>query len=373
MVMGCKKKPTGTNIWSDIDNERNDAGKVTTDASGNLASKYDSQIVFKKTAYKGNNPVVVANDNKVVLAFDTDGGMKFVASHNGGLTVSSEKVLDGNSSFKQPHVFFDGTTVTVLGSIPNYTVDGIESLTATFKEGETQAGDKVGDLDKKTGWLEGTRISFYQTDSGLPGATGNAIKSYLSATNESNFKYGILSGRGLIEGGTKYIPIYYSYGSTTYGIIPTTFDGSYLKPTIDKASANDTKLSGDSQKGKFGIKKDEILAGKDGGNLKKHSTKPSDAGTELTGLSYSDIFETAQAKSGNKVYVFGKDKLYRYDSGLSGSASKSASIGNGTTGGSVAVLKDGSILTFTKETEGLVLRRFTEKYFESKNSSGSID
>lgn len=380
--IACKRKPTAVQDFTIVDESQDETGNIKTNESGKIDEEtYKDKLIFKKIYPNGGNNLVIAaaDDKNVLLAYDRDGEIYYIASANDGARTTTEQKLgargydygyapmDG-AIFKAPHIFVDGNTLRIIVSMGSesssiwgniYQIIG--TITTGIEDGKTYGYIDYGNTIWKTIYL----------DDGNNDGKGPSDKlaKYLGIKNDANnFSYAILGGIGKEDT----IPIYYqAFGK--YGIVTAKRDNT--KQLSTWKIENKTELVEGSQKGKL-IEVDNginLLAGAEGKMLKSFKVGVSLSSITETEMiaSFEGGFEAAKTKEGI-LYALSGNKLCQYAHGfITSYGERKVIIGNGTKGGSVAVLSDGTIATFTKETGGLVFRRFTKDFFEKQADAGS--
>lgn len=335
-IVACNNKPTAVSdfSWEDETTDKRDDWQNKTNTANN-------SVVFVETIFEGDtkalNPVVIANDNNVVVFYQknhtfkagmnptaTEDSIFYRGSVDGGTFFSvaialNRTLVDGgslSSPMTSPHVFLDGNNLTIAAVYNN-------DQYIIYKTGTFSQKGKVGGIDE--GYWNWTRPidknAAYQTD----------WNNYRQANGINSIS--LVAGVGKANT----LPVSYTGKDNTVGIIPVNLPNFSFGA---KFGSEKGKFGRDSQKGD----KNNIITEKQQ-NL---STASSTGGYEVVydGKSYT--------------YAIYNDILYRANGDKIPTISDEKMTISGSTGGSVAVGSDGSIFTFTKDAKGLVFRKINK-------------
>ena len=274
--------------------------------SGNNQSK-----TLKNTT-DADSPVIVISGNNLILAYGKNNKIYYRSSHDLGETLTEETEFGTKYSStasltkKYPHIFFSGSTVTAVVTLG----------TGLAKQGYPPLAEITGDFP--SGQI-GINFGQWETlgiiKDGASGSAGGVLSTHFGGDTTIR----TAAGAGRIVSGNRKLPISQTSG-TKYLV---------LKPRqISGVRGLSWELDGD------------VKSDKGQNQIVKLDT---DGSTKLS----EDIAEKSEGYS------------IKADGTLSGSGlSGSPKVGNGTSEASIAV-SGGYIYTFTKETSGLVFRKFS--------------
>ncbi len=313
VFIACNKKPTASNDFAEIDKDL----PWVDGGSGNNSS----QSKTLKNTTDADSPVIVISGNNLILAYGKNNKVYYRSSHDLGETLTTEmefgtghQLTSTPTTKKYPHIFFDGSKVIAVATTDGSKLSALSKplvyITGTFKMDTSGVGyigfnkwGTIGIMDKN----------------GQSGTAGNGLASdrYF---NKEGATIQTAAGVGRIVGGKYLLPI-----SETTGT-------KYLKLEAKQYGSEE-----------FGAVWD--LSGDNKGTKTANNiiVKLDESGNILG----EDIAEKSEGYS------------IKADGTLSGSGlSGSPKVGNGTSEASIAV-SGGYIYTFTKETSGLVFRKFS--------------
>ena len=309
-AVACNKKPTQSSEFAEIDH---DLPWVDTTTDKGEEVKYKTV-----TDTSANSPVIIVSGNKLILVYGKNDKIYYRSSQDLGETLTKETEFGTGTSGlatlskKYPHVFFDGSTVTAV----------VTHGTGEAKQGYPPLAEITGSLPD--GQI-GINFSSWETlgivKDGASGSAGGVLATIFGGDTTIQTAAGV----GRIVSGNRKLPISQTSG-TKYLV---------LKPQqISGVVGLSWGLDG------------EVKTDKEQTQIVKLDT---DGSTKLD----KDIAE----KSGSySITANGK---------ITGITSN-PQVGVGITEASIATDGNGNIYTFTKETKGLVFRKFSTSISGSK-------
>ena len=270
-----------------------------------------------------DSPVIVISGNNLILAYGKNNKVYYRSSHDLGETLTTETEFGtGHESTstpttkKYPHIFFDGSKVIAVATASGRLVElgkPLVYITGTFK----MAANGVGYISFNK-W--GTIGIMNKDISGDAGSGLKAEKYFNKADNDNTTTIRTAAGVGRIVNGKYLLPISETTGNKYLKLEAKQYNNEEFGAVWD--------LNGDNRQTKTA---NNIVV------------KLDENGNKLD--------ENIAEKSGS--YSIKSDGTLS-GGGLSGTPK----VGNGTSEASIAV--SGSyIYTFTKETSGLVFRKFS--------------
>ena len=306
-------KPTQSSDFAEIDYDL----PVVTNGSGDNAVV--STTISKVDVASGDSPVIIVSGNKVILAYEQNGSIQYRASIDGGNKISKAQTL--SDSGKYPYIFFDGSSVSAVVTkydsqlgpgMPLFEING------TF---EIQNGE--------VGYI---KISENKAMEGI--VVDNNVGGNAALKNEKYFGQNATAirtaaGAGTGIGNSRKLPLS-QVGGTTYLV---------LEGVDIQTAAPSSGVSGN------------------GWNLNsKKSDKQNDDVMKIG--ADGNTYKTSEFAEKSGAYSIKND-------GTITDINSNPKVGDGTTEASIAATDDGYIYTFTKETSGLVLRKFSIKITET--------
>ena len=308
-------KPTQSSDFAEIDYDL----PVVTNGSGDNAVV--STTISKIDVASGDSPVIIVSGNKVILAYEQNGSIQYRASIDGGNKISKAQTL--SDSGKYPYIFFDGSSVSAVVTkydsqlgpgMPLFEING------TF---EIQNGE--------VGYI---KISENKAMEGI--VVDNNVGGNAALKNEKYFGQNATAirtaaGAGTGIGNSRKLPLS-QVGGTTYLV---------LEGVDIQTAAPSSGVSGN------------------GWNLLAGSKKTTKEANEVMKIDANgQEFKTSEFAEKSGAYSIKND-------GTITGINSNPKVGDGTTEASIAATDDGYIYTFTKETSGLVLRKFSIKITET--------
>ena len=320
--IACSDKPTAVSDFAEIDDRLLENG---TTSSGQKFEK----LTLKDTA-NADSPVVVVSGNNLILVYGKDNKIYYISSHDGGTTRTEAEEFGRNSkgtalalSKKYPHIFFDKNNNINAIATARYNSDGsvgkvkdgsypLVAITGKFIMKSTGDGKQVGSISFSSWETVGIIL-----DTGTSGNAGNALNTAFGG--DTTVK--IASGIGRFE------------------------KSKYIVPVTDINNGKYLKLEADTnflvwRKNSEGVKSDITK-----GNIVKFD----ESGVKFE-INENSIVEKAGSGS-TAVSITAKGKV-------SVGNSEKGTVGDGTSEASIATDGNGNIYTLTKETGGLVFRKF---------------
>ena len=306
--IACSDKPTAVSDFAEIDDSL--VVKTNTPGVASITISTDTSI---------DSPVVVANGDNIILVYGKNNQIYYRSSSDGGKNLTKEQEFGGNSTGKKyPHIFFDGSTVnaaaTQIWKGAYGKVEESSQPLGFIRGGYKMGGNGVFTIIFESSWIN-LNISLPGQSSGN---AGHALHSKLGNTSVQT-----AAGAGRFIGGKLMLPLTETGESKNRYL--TLNDTKISGVNYNSGSANTWSIDGDIKN----MTASTIVKFDESGNKFESSEASEKAG------SYSI---TANGK-------------------ISGITS-SPTVGEGTSEASIAT-SDGYIYTLTKETGGLVFRKFS--------------
>lgn len=389
-AIACKNKPTQAADFNIADPD------VKPEPQPNNPA-YDNKLIDYRTV-KGADPVVVSFGDKgenLLLVYENDSELYYKASLNGGLKFTKEGILGKRISDKggtasrlaSPVVFARGNRITVVasekgtfGGTYNFPVQPTTKSRLMKIQGTMDA--TTGEIAWDSTWQDfgvdvgsfaaaqmGEFYNQYATFTGAGKGTASdkfvlpiAVMSKQQYTAEFGFVMAYSSdGKN------------WSLGTKARYVDAWRANTKYMQTKVFKVNGDSVDLLARPRWN------NPVRIGKFSLNYARYEYIRNFSPDETSVFDAQSVFETAIHNENGQTYTYiingrGNDSDIRLakfrDETLNGAPEREIIISSKGRAGSVAIIGDGSIATFTDEGGELVYRRFTQKYFETQDKAG---